>query len=55
MFDFVIYKMDKYFTEIQQWLTDVFTFTNGNIKLDDKYMLIDNENENDADDLWLLE
>lgn len=47
MFDFVIYKMDKYFTEMK---TMIFELRYGNV--DDKYLII---NSDDAHDLWLLE
>lgn len=50
MFDFVIYKMDKYFTEMK---TMLFEMCYGNV--DDKYMIINSEDENEAHDLWLLE
>lgn len=46
MFDFVIYKIDRYFTEMQKWLVDMFNWDK-----DDRYIVIDGEN----DKLWLLE
>lgn len=46
MFDFVIYKMDKYFTEMK---TMIFELRYGNV--DDRPVPY----ENDAHDLWLLE
>lgn len=49
MFDFVIYKMDKYFTEMK---TMLFEMCYGNV--DDKYMIINSDDENEHD-LWLLE
>lgn len=46
MFDFVIYKMDKYFTEMK---TMIFELRYGNV--DDRPVPY----ENDAHDLWLFE
>jgi hypothetical protein len=48
MFDFVIYKMDKYFTEMKMRIIELFTFGNG----DDKYVIISEYNGND---IWLLD
>lgn len=50
MFDFIIYNANRYFTEMQKWLIDTFTFTNG--EKDDRYMVISGE---DDDDIWFLE
>jgi len=47
MFDFVIYKMNKYFSKMKTMIFELFY---GNV--DDKYMIINSDDEND---LWLLE
>lgn len=48
MFDFVIDKMDKYFTEMKMRIIELFTFGYG----DDKYVIISEYNGND---IWLLD
>lgn len=47
MFDFVIYKIDKYLTEMKMLIFELYY---GDI--DDRYMVIHSGDEND---IWLLE
>ena len=49
MFDF-LYNIDKYFTEMQKWVIDMFTFTNRG--KDDNYIII---SEYSGYDIWLLD
>jgi len=49
MFDFVIYKMDKYFTEMK---TMMFEMCYGNVDDRSGHLIINSDDEND---IWLLE
>lgn len=54
MFHFVMYNIDRYFTEMQRWLIDTLTFTSG--EKDPRYIVITGENgEIIIEDLWLFE
>lgn len=49
MFEF-LYNIDKYFTEMQNWVINMFTFTNRG--KDDNYIII---SEYSGNDIWLLD